>query len=165
MAKSNKNAAVDPNAFKAALASSADACAAMDFSGQNWVPPVGTYAVSINDVTMIQKPHGFGLKPLFEIVDEDSEFFGRTFTDFMWHDPSKRELTPGLRQMLYLATCLAAREVRDPSEAFDIINGAVGECIEIERKDNPGKGKNAGKVFENIVYKNRLESVVEEATS
>jgi hypothetical protein len=149
-------------AFMDVLASCNDACAAMDFSDDGWKPPVGTYDVTIEDVGCGTKAKdgvtNIWLKPVFNVIS-DGEYQGRTFTEFLYIQPGAKELTPSLRNMLRLATCLAGREIKNAVEASQIIQGAVGEFLTIEVFQTVGKkGKSAGRTFTNLRYLTKLET-------
>jgi len=160
---------VDKAAFKSAMAATNQACSAMEYNN-NWVPPEGNYDVQLVDVTIGEKVDdkgvkNFWLRPKFEIITE-GEHLGRAFTDFFYINPAAPTVDYGkgpflvqsLRSLLFLGTCLAGRELQAADEAFEIISGSIGEFLSLKRIDKPGKGKNAGKVYENIQYQNKLES-------
>lgn len=154
----------DEKAFMDVLASCNDACADMDFSDDGWKPPVGTYDVCLEDVTTGTKSKdgvtNIWLKPIFRIITE-GEYAGRTFSEFMYIQPGAKELTPALRQLLRLATCLAGREIKNAVEASQIITeaGAANEFLTLEIFQTVGKkGKSAGRTFTNVRYLTKLET-------
>lgn len=161
MAGKKSAAANDQQVYLQVVASCNEACAAMDFSDDGWKPPVGQYDVRVVEAVIGGKVKDgvqtAWLKPIFEIISE-GEFTGRTFSEFIYITPNAKELTPGLKQLLRLATCLAGREIRNASEAFQIIQDSVGEFLTVEFRQNVGKGKNAGKVFLNLYFLNKIES-------
>lgn len=156
MAKQTQTQNPDEAAFLNALASCADACAEMDFSDDGWKPPVGTYDVSIDAVKTGTKTAdgvtNLWIKPVFSIIAE-GEYAGKSFSDFMYIPQGTKELTPALRQLLRLATCIAGREVRNPVEAVGICQKAVGSFLTLEVFQTVAKkGKSAGKTYTNIRF-------------
>lgn len=156
------NEVKNEKAFMDVLASCNDACAAMDFSDDGWKPPVGTYDVMIEDVVtgvkVKESVNNIWLKPTFVIVSE-GEFQGRSFSEFLYIQPGAKELTPSLRNMLRLATCLAGREIKNAVEASQIIQGSVSEFLTLEVFQTVGKkGKSAGRTFTNLRYLTKLET-------
>ena len=152
----------DDRAFLDVLASSNDACADMDYSDDGWKPVPGNYDVEITEAkTGVKVKDGVTnawLKPTYRIIA--GEFEGRTFSDFMYFSPKPTEITPALKQVLRLGTCLAGRELKNAVEASQIIGGSKGEFITIEVFRTEGKGKNAGKTYTNLRYLAKLESTV-----
>lgn len=154
--------ASDEKAFMDVLASCNDACATMDFSDDGWKPTPGIYDVMIEEVIKGQKVKegvtNIWVKPVFKVISE-GEYVDRTFSEFCYIQPGTTELTPGLRQLLRLATCLAGREVKNAVEATQIISDAVSEFLTVEIFTTVGKkGKSKGKTFTNIRYLSKLET-------
>ncbi len=157
--------------FLSVLASCTEAASTMDMNNDDYMPPFGPYMVQIVGVeTGMSEKDGIKtarIIPTFKIVD--GEHKGRTFT------PQKPFFIPqiqgertwfenqGLVNLSQLATCLVNREVRDPVEAIQIVTEGKGEYISLILKSSPNK-KNPGDPWRNLVFLNRLDAVVEEAT-
>lgn len=155
-------AANNDKAFMEVIASCNDACATMDFSDDGWKPPVGTYDVILTDVSKDTKNKegitNAWVKPVFQIFSP-GEYDGRTFNEFMYFTPGAKELTPALRQLLRLATCLAGREIRNSVEAIQIISDSVNECLTLEVFTTVGKkGASKGKVYTNVRFVAKIET-------
>jgi hypothetical protein len=134
----------------------------MDFSDDSWKPNPGTYDVTIEDVVKGSKVTdgvtNIWIKPIFQVISE-CEVQGRTFAEFCYITPGAKEITPGLRQLLRLATCLTGREIKSAVEASAIIGDSVGEFLTLEVFNTVGKkGKSKGKTFSNIRYLSKLET-------
>lgn len=140
-------------AFLDIAASAHEACSEMDFSDNNWKPEDGHYSVALTEVPSGSKAAKDGtpaawLRPTFTILDGDLE--GKTFTDFIYikKDPGKLEM--GMQTLLRLASCLAEKETKDPSEAAAILEQGAGEaCLEIEVYRKVAKN---GNTYTNIRY-------------
>lgn len=152
----------EDRAFLDCLASTCDAAEQMDYSDDGWKPPVGKYDVALEEVKTGTKVKdnvtNAWMKPTFRIISE-GEFNGRTFSDFMYFTPQPTEITPAIRQLLRLGTCVAGRELKNSIEASQVISGAIGEFLNLEIFESTAKkGKNAGKVYTNIRFLSKLES-------
>ena len=99
-----------------------EAVATMDYSGSGWLPPEDTtYTVKVSG-TKGSRFTSDGIEKLryavqFEIVD--GEYTGRKIVDKMFIPIGGSELSPGLRTLCYLATCLAGREIMKADEAYE----------------------------------------------
>ena len=149
------------DAFLEVLAGCTDACAGMDLSDDGWKPPDGEFDVMLEDVTVgTKEKNGLNnawVKPTFNVVD--GEFKGRTFTDYYWIEGGMTDPSISVKNLCRLATCLAGTEVRNPIEAAEICKAAVGEFLTVEvYRTTSKRGKNAGKVYSNIRFLQRLEA-------
>lgn len=154
----------EERAFLDVLASTNDAAEQMDYSDDGWKPPVGTYDVEVVDVkTGTKQKDGVNnawVKPMFKIIT-NGEFENKTFADFMYITPNPTEITPAIRQLLRCATCIAGREIKNSVEAAKIVADAKGEFLSVQIfRTTAKKGKNAGKVYDNLRYVSRLASTV-----
>lgn len=154
----------EERAFLDVLASTNNACDTMDYSDDGWKPPVGKYDVELTETkTGVKAKDGITnawVKPCFAIITP-GEFEGKSFQDFMYVEAQPTELTPAVKQLLRLGTCIAGRELKNAVEAIQIIEAAKGEFLTVEVfQTTARKGKNAGKVYTNIRYLAKLESTV-----
>jgi hypothetical protein len=136
----------------------------MDYSDDGWKPVDGKYDVELTDIkTGVKAKEGVNfawVKPSFRIISP-GEFEGKAFQDFMYVEPQPKELSPALKQLLRLGTCVAGRELRNAVEAIQIITDAKGEFLTLEVFTTTAKkGKNVGKEYKNIRYLAKLESTV-----
>ncbi len=145
-------------AFLDVLAGCTEACANMDLTDDGWMPPDGTYDVSIDGVaTGTKEKNGVNnawVKPSFTIFD--GEFSGRTFTDYYWVTPGATEPSISLKNLCRFATCIAGRDVKDLIEAVTIAREAVGEFLSVEVFRTTSR--KTGKEYANIRFCQRLEA-------
>jgi len=128
--------AQDDTAFLEVLAGCTEAASSMDLSDDGFNPPSGTYDIEVvgfDTGTKISDgvPNAW-VKPTFLILD--GEFEGQNFTNFFWipgvFDADKPPM--GLKRLLQFTTCLAGMEIRNPVEAIEVGNQAVGEYLTVE---------------------------------
>jgi hypothetical protein len=141
------------------FASTNQACSDMDFAGGGWLPEDGIYTVRLTKTKCKEFTNkGDGVTKLryavsFAIVDGRLE--GRGFQDVMFITPGATELDQSLRQLCFLATCLAGREIKKADEAYSLIEDAAkkGEVLNVEifRREGVDKMGNP-KIWENIRY-------------
>ena len=146
------------DAFLAVLAGCTDACANMDLSDDNWMPPDGPYDVQFDSIeTGTKEKDGVvnaWVKPTFSVID--GEFSGRTFTDFYWIPAGMTEPTMSVKNLCRFATCMAGRNVTDPIEAITVLNEAQSEFVSVEIYRNLHKPTQ--KVYTNIRFMRSLAS-------
>lgn len=154
----------DTNAFMEVLASCTEAAAAIDLSDDGFSPPDGTYTVEVTGIeTGTKEKDGVTsswVKPIFLLLD--GEFKGQIFTNFFWIPgvlTDKNQM--GLKRLLQFATCLAGTAVRNPIEAIEIANAAIGEYVSVEVYRSVSKS--TGKVYVNTRFLQKL--VATEQTS
>ena len=156
------------DAFLEVLADCSDACAGMDLSDDGWMPPDGDYDVVVEDVAKgVKEKDGVNnawVKPTFTILNGD--LAERTFADYYWiAGGGMKEPTISIKNLCRFATCLMETETRDPVEAAAIVAASVGEFLSVQiYRTTARKGKNAGKVYPNIRFLQRIAAQAEEAT-
>jgi hypothetical protein len=139
--------------FLDVLATCTEAAQKMDFSNDDWKPDDGSYSVVVADVKSGLKVKdgvtNAWVKPVLKVLD--GEFENRTFSDFMYFEPNQKDdPSPGLRQLLRFATCIAGRELKDPIEAGKIAVGSADAVLTLEIFTSTSK-KN-GQQYRNIRY-------------
>lgn len=134
----------------------------VDYADDGWMPPDGEYTVLLEKFTTgtTEKDgvkHGRG-NAIFRIFGSDVE--GRTFGAFFWLPSNASKTTPGMINLLRLATCLSGRElaVAEIGEAGQIISDNVGEAF-LNVRITTSTSKKNNKTYTNT----RFLSLVDEA--
>lgn len=156
------------SAFMDVLASCTQACAGMKLDDDQWMPPDGNY-----DVIVVEVPQGTKqdketgvvngwIKPTFQIID--GEFAGKTFTDYFWIKAGLEEPSIAIKNLCRFATCISGHPVTDPIEAGTIAAASSSEALSLQVFSTVGKkGRNVGRVFQNVRYLQLLTAVAAEA--
>lgn len=134
----------------------------VDYADDGWKPDDGEYTVFLERFTTGTTDkdglkHGRG-NAIFRIFG--GTFEGRTFGEFFWLPSNASKITPGMTNLLRLATCLSGRELRvaEVGEAGQIIADSVGAAFLNVRVFTTTSKKN------NKTYTNtRFLSLVDEA--
>lgn len=134
----------------------------VDYADDGWKPDDGEYTVLLEKFTTATTDkdglkHGRG-NAIFRILGGELE--GRSFGEFFWLPSNASKITPGMTNLLRLATCLSGRELRvsEISNAGQIIADNVGAAFLNIRVFTTTSKKN------NKTYTNtRFLSLVDEA--
>ncbi len=154
----------DDAAFLEVLAGCTEAASSMDLSDDGFNPPDGTYDVEVVGFDTGTKPKdgitNAWVKPTFLILD--GEFEGQSFTNFFWlPGVFDADMPPmGLKRLLQFTTCLAGMEIRNPIEAIEVGNQAIGEYVTLEVYRTTAK--KSGKVYVNTRFLRKLTATTEE---
>lgn len=119
--------------FLEVLESCAGAEGEVDYSDDGWKPEDGDYTVLLEKFTTGTTDkdgvtHGRG-NAIFRIMTGAND--GRTFGEFFWLPSNAQQTTPGMSNLLRLATCIGGRElaVSEMGVAGQIITAACGSAI------------------------------------
>ena len=154
--------------FLQVLASCAGAEGEVDYADDGWKPPDGDYTVALEKFTTGTTDkdgvmHGRG-NAIFRILN--GEFDGRAFAEFFWLPSQAQKITPGMANLLRLATCLGNREltVAEIADAGNYINACVGNTI-IQVSVATVTSKKNNKTYTNTHFLSRVDEEVPVTTT
>ncbi len=156
--------------FMEVLESCAGAEGEVDYSDDGWKPSDGEYTVLLEKFTCRTKEkngiaNGMG-NAIFRILSGD--FAGKSFSEFFWLPSNAKQTSPGMSNLLRLATCICEREfkVSEIGEAGQQISDNCGSAVLSVRVFSTTR-QSDGKVFVNtrfltLVDENTAQEAVQE---
>lgn len=151
--------------FLEVLASCTGADGEVDYSDDGWKPADGEYTVLLEKFTTGTNEKGGVVngtgRAVFRVLTGESS--GRSFGEFFWLPSNAKKITPGMSNMLRLATCLCGRELRveEIGEACHHISENAGSAV-LNVRIFSTTSKKDGKVYVNTRFLSLVDEVPEQ---